>query len=491
MGAVSEQRKRVVIVGASDTGQALALSLSTTWEVVLFEVNPERLAPLQMTARPAEAQLRLVAKDGTSLLNLREAGLDGAEWLIAVTERDDVNVEICRLVLTSERPPAAVAVVGSAEAQEKLKAMGAEAIWRPSAMAGLIGNVINRGLRVAVNVGLGRGEVVEIPVLASSPTVNVRVADLRARRWLIAAIYRENQIIVPHGDAIIRAGDRLLLSGEPDILPDIAEYLRAGVARFPLQYGRRFVTVPGPSPSAGFWKELQYLTVQTRIAGVSLLRHESEKEAPPPSLEWGGPLAARTHLGDLPTFLQRERQSLDCGCLILPKRQSGILTRIGMTRPSYWPLLEALPCPILMAAGYAPYKRIVLAVTGSMDVTVAAELAVDLSRRFSLPLIAVTVSQPDFVSGSEHVAAQSQVLKEVNEVAAQYRVSVQPSHLNGNPVRELARFLKTDDLLVLSSKARRRASVLSPDAGMLLIEHSPCSVMVLSQRRGGRQETRS
>ncbi len=27
----------------------------------------------------------------------------------------------------------------------------AEAIWRPSAMAGLIGNVINRGLRVAVN----------------------------------------------------------------------------------------------------------------------------------------------------------------------------------------------------------------------------------------------------------------------------------------------------------------------------------------------------
>jgi len=116
MGAVSEQRKRVVIVGASDTGQALALSLSTTWEVVLFEVNPERLAPLQMTARPAEAQLRLVAKDGTSLLNLREAGLDGAEWLIAVTERDDVNVEICRLVLTSERPPAAVAVVGSAEA---------------------------------------------------------------------------------------------------------------------------------------------------------------------------------------------------------------------------------------------------------------------------------------------------------------------------------------------------------------------------------------
>lgn len=489
MDAVSGSRKRVIIVGASETGQALALALCTTWEVVLVEVNSERLMPLQ-AARPPEAQLRLVAKDGTSLLNLREAGLDGAEWVIAVTERDDVNVEICRLVLTLERPVAAVAVVGTAEAQEQLKALGAEAIWRPSAMAGLIGNVVNRGLRVAVNVGLGRGEVVEIPVLPSSPAANVRVADLRARRWLIAAIYREQTIIVPHGDAIIRAGDRLLLSGEPDILPDIAEYLRAGVARFPLQYGRRFVAVTGwgRKLSEGFWKELQFLTAQTRIAGVTLLRREGERETPPPSLEWGGPLVPQAHGGSLPAFLQREQASLDCGCLILPKRSSGLFTRIGMTRPAYWPLLDALPCPLLFAAGSAPYKRIVLAVTGSMDVVVAAELAVDLSRRFSLPLIAVTVSQPDFVSGSEHVAAQSQVLKDVNEVASQYRVSVQPSHLNGNPVRELARFLRTDDLLVLSSKARRRASVLSPDAGMLLIEHSPCSVMVLcSQARSRRQ----
>ena len=99
----------------------------------------------------------------------------------------------------------------------------------------------------------------------------MRVADLRARRWLIAAIYRQDQIIVPHGDAVVRAGDRLLLSGEPDILPDIADYLRAGVARFPLQYGRQLVFSEAGAQNEGVWREVAYLADKTRVDGVTLL----------------------------------------------------------------------------------------------------------------------------------------------------------------------------------------------------------------------------
>lgn len=487
MDAVGSQRKRVLIVGASETGISLARMLCTAFEVVVLESNPARLEPLREVQLP-EARLNLQAKDGTSLLNLKDAGVEGAEWIIALTERDEANIEVCRAALTVDRAPAALAVVGRPEAQEELKALGAEAFLRPAAMAGLLANAIQRGMRVAVNIGLGRGEVVEIPVLPSSPAVDVRLSDMRANRWLIAAIYRGGQIIVPHGNAVIRAGDRLLLSGEPDILPDIADYLRAGVARFPVQYGRRLVAVNRDQAGEGFWREVHYLAARGRVSGLTLLQPANEKSSPPADETWPTPAVTLSFRDRLPAFLRREQESLDCGCLVLPKRPAGFLSRIGLVRPSYATLFPVLPCPTLLAAGTGPYKRLVLAVTESAELTLATELAVDLSRQLGLPLCAVTVSPPDFVSGSEHIAAQAQVLKVVNDIAAQYRVTVEMQHLNGNPVRELARFLRPDDLLVLSNRPQRRASVLNPDPGMLLIEHAPCSVMVLCNRtRNGPQ----
>ena len=90
MDAVSSQRKRVLIVGASETGISLARMLCTTFEVAVLESNPARLEPLREVQIP-EARLNLLAKDGTSLLNLKDAGVEGAEWVIALTERDEAN----------------------------------------------------------------------------------------------------------------------------------------------------------------------------------------------------------------------------------------------------------------------------------------------------------------------------------------------------------------------------------------------------------------
>ena len=127
MEPVDSLRKRVLIVGASETGLALARTLCTTWEVAVLDSNPERLQPLRDLQLP-EARLNLLTKDGTSLLNLKDAGLLGADWVIALTERDEANVEVCRAVLSVEPPSAAIAVVGRAAAQEQLKELGAEAL---------------------------------------------------------------------------------------------------------------------------------------------------------------------------------------------------------------------------------------------------------------------------------------------------------------------------------------------------------------------------
>ncbi len=383
-------RRRVLIVGAGQTGRALARILSDSWEIVVLDPDEQKIEAVR--AENPNKEIRLLNKDGTSLLNLKEAGLEGAEWLAAVTDFDEANYEACRLARSVTEPPTAIGVVRRPEAEEKLKEAGAEVLVRPAAVAGLIKNRIERAHQVATGVGLGEGEILEIPVLRTSPAVDVRVQDLRARRWLVAAIYRDDSYVVPHGHVVIREGDRLLLTGQPDILPHIADYLRAGVARFPLQYGVRAVAVGTARPTEAFWEEVRYIFNNTRSRA---LRGLATKSSPPPNLQLDRSkleVGVINETDDIATIIRRDVPGLDCGLLIVPKHRVDFLGRAGLRRPWFGDPLDAIACPMLLAAGSHPYRRILLPIIGQ-EAHLATEVAIDVSRQLHVEIAAVIATR--------------------------------------------------------------------------------------------------
>jgi Trk K+ transport system NAD-binding subunit len=95
-------RRRVIIVGAGQTGRAIERTLSENWDIALVDIDPVRLERLE--AELPDRSLRYFAKDGMSLLNLKEAGLHSTEWLVAVTNRDDIDTEACRVALSIADP---------------------------------------------------------------------------------------------------------------------------------------------------------------------------------------------------------------------------------------------------------------------------------------------------------------------------------------------------------------------------------------------------
>jgi Trk K+ transport system NAD-binding subunit/nucleotide-binding universal stress UspA family protein len=476
----SLKRRRIVIVGGGQTGRALVRGLSDAWDIALLDVDSIKLERLRedLPNRP----LFLLAKDGTSIVNLREAGIEDADWLAAVTDYDEVNIEACRLARSLEKPPITIGIVRQPEGAEKLKAAGAEAVTRPLAIAGLLANRIERGKQVAVDVGLGQGEIVEIPVLPSSPAVDARVRDLRAIRWLVAAIYRGGKFIVPHGHAIIREGDRLLLTGDPEVLPYVSDYLRAGVARFPLQYGIRTIALPGDGVPDRFWSEVEFLCNSTRTRALRVIASEGISK-PELTLD----RASLEHVTvekdeDAGDVLLRDLANLDCGCLVLEKKPPSRLNNMGVTRPPFAVLLDALPCPLLLAAGSHPYRRIWLPVTDSQGSLLAAELALDLSRQLDLQIAAVVVAPPTFIVGEETAEEQKKALKTMMHVASLYHVKLEQIFKEGNPGIEIANLAGEGDLLVISHRAGRRPSFFNPDTSLQIIQRSPCSVLALSYR---------
>jgi Trk K+ transport system NAD-binding subunit/nucleotide-binding universal stress UspA family protein len=474
-------RRRIVIVGAGQTGRSLVRLLSAAWDIAILDIDQAKLDTLKKEV--PDRPIRAFNKDGTSLINLREAGIEGAEFVTALTNVDEVNIETCRVALSVESPPTAIGILRQPKHIEKLKQVGAVALTRPAAISGLVFNQIERGQQVAVNVGLGRGEIIEIPVLPTSPAADVRVADLRAGRWLVAAIYRGDKLMVPHGDVVIRSGDRLLLTGDPDILPHIGDYLRAGVARFPLQYGIRMVALGEARLPERYRSELEFFATRTRTRALRLLVPQN---AASPDMQLDRvrvEVATFSALEGPEGLIRRELSSLDCGCLVVPKTPPEWLSRLGLVKPPFARLMELLPCPILLAAGSHPYRRILLPVTDPEASLLSAELAIDLSRQLDLRITSILVSAPSFIGGQEVLEEQKTALKNVIDMASLYHMKVEQLHREGNPVAEITREAGDGDLLIACTRAGRRTSVFNPDPTMHVINRASCSVLALSFRK--------
>ena len=474
------QRRRVIIVGAGQTGRQLAQILRDTWDICVLDPSEEKLTKLRDEA--ANKSVKTFVKDGTSLLNLKEAGLEGAEWLVACTDFDEANTEACRLALSIQNPPTALGVVRRPEAAAQLKETGAETLVRPGALAGLIKNRIEAAYQIASGVGIGQGEIIEIPVLRSSPAADARVRDLRARRWLVAAIYREGRYVVPHGHVIIRQGDRLLLTGEPSLLPHIADFLRAGVARFPLQFGMLTLAYPRHAEHTDFWPETEYFFNSTRSRALQMLTYDGE-EAPSLKLTRGESSAKTVDKRDsLLRLASRDVPGLDCGLFVIPKPSISLLERAGLRQPEFAGALDALDCPLLMVNGSYPYRRIILPVMDRDASLLAAELAIDISRQLKVELAAVLVSAPAFIVGHETIEEQRKTLNAVMEVGALYHTKIQKIEREGNPPKVIAGLVGEGDLLVISHRIRRGSSFFNPDTSLQIAMRCQSSVLAISYR---------
>ena len=82
---------RIVVVGAGEVGSYVADRLSREGnDIVVIDVDRERLAELN-----ENADVLTVLGSGTSPMVLAEAQIERADMMVAVTDRDEVNLLAC------------------------------------------------------------------------------------------------------------------------------------------------------------------------------------------------------------------------------------------------------------------------------------------------------------------------------------------------------------------------------------------------------------
>ncbi len=91
---------------------------------------------------------------------------------------------------------------------------------------------------VAQNVGLGRGEIMEIHVPFGSSYAYRHVGSIQQRKWRIAAIYRDEHQLLPTSTTMIRPNDTLLAVGKPLVLDGVYKMINKRIGLFPEPFGR-------------------------------------------------------------------------------------------------------------------------------------------------------------------------------------------------------------------------------------------------------------
>lgn len=142
-------------------------------------------------------------------------------------------------------------------------------------------------------------------------------------------------------------------------------------------------------------------------------------------------------------------------------------------------LCDLVAAPILVCRGSHPYRRILPPVSESEAGLAATELAIDLARRLSAYITAISVKLPGYIAGDSARSAASGI-ESARRLCSLYEVPLTIKEVEGNPVRAVVREASGYDLVVVARQRGRRSTFWNVDVASHLARLSPCSVMVLS-----------
>jgi trk system potassium uptake protein TrkA len=200
---------RIIVIGAGKIGRHLARELAEAGHAVTIAESDAEVA-----RRLAESVDALVLEgDGTNMALLKSAEVSRADWLLAVTGQDEVNLTACELAETLGAKRV-LARLNDPRNRATFDALGIPVV----AVTDLITQLISREIdflhleRIAL---LARGSISLIEAEVGPNVPGRRVADLGLPvQTVLVAVTREKQggeVVIPNGETIIEPGDRVLV----------------------------------------------------------------------------------------------------------------------------------------------------------------------------------------------------------------------------------------------------------------------------------------
>lgn len=463
----------LIIAGGGPSGRAIAKRCISRWRPTIVDIDEKNFELLDTE------EIGKVVGDCTSTLVLKKTAIKDAGAVVAATGSDEVNYEFCRLAREIYKVRNVVALVHHVEESDHFRESDFVPVSRPSSVAAIVESQLDSGRRTTTDVGLGIGEIMEVTVQSHSPVIGKTLAILRPKAWLLAAIYREGELVVPHGTTEIRENDRCLLTGDPTILPDIAEYFQRGSSEFPLQFGTRYGVLD--TGDKNVLEEGKYLLENTNATGIRLLTQgkQTDQSMDVATADGGKDISSYVLDEKWPDNLQEVGDYLDLAAHLVSSKALTWFQKHGLSPKPLYAIMEQTSEPVLISRGTFPYKKILLAVSPGLGSVRVAELAVDVARKFESTLTIVAACPAEHVAGTDFQKEAEEAIERARGIASLYGLGTNTELLFGNEVTQICQKADEYSLLITGHRRNRKFTFLKPDVSLLLAARSPISTMVL------------
>ncbi|MDW7732738.1 MAG: Trk system potassium transporter TrkA [Methanolobus sp.] len=217
---------KIVIIGAGEVGYHIAKALHQANDVVVIDQNEEACE------RADGLDVQAIQGNGANVSLLSQV-IEDTDLLVAVTESDEVNIVACmaaKLIIKDKNRLNTVARVSNPDYIDKPVAkrtqIGIDTMICPELT---LASEVAEILAIPYAIGAeyfaeGKVEMMEFSITEDNQLIGKNLQELNlANCCIVSAVFRDAEVIIPHGQDTIQENDHIVVVGKPAAMKEIRD----------------------------------------------------------------------------------------------------------------------------------------------------------------------------------------------------------------------------------------------------------------------------
>jgi trk system potassium uptake protein TrkA len=211
-GFSQQKPQRLLILGGGNVGLFLAQEVEDRYpalSLMLIESDKER----SISVASQLSHTVVLQGDALDPEILREANAKIADKVVAVTADDKVNI-LASLLAKRMGASQTMALINSPSYSNIVNSLGIDSVISPQSLtASSILQYVRKGrIRTVHSLRNGLGEIIEAEAISTSNVLGKTVEEINVpQSLLVGAIFRDDKILIPRGNTLIKVHDRVIL----------------------------------------------------------------------------------------------------------------------------------------------------------------------------------------------------------------------------------------------------------------------------------------
>jgi len=200
----------IIIVGGGKVGYYLAKTLAQLkYKITVLETNRDHC--MNIVNATSDLGVNVINGDGTNMNFLKDADIESADALIAVTGRDQDNLIVCQIAKKEFNTKKTIARVNNPKNIKIFEKLGVDSAVSSTAT---IVDIIEREVFISdlkSVMTIGNLIVNEIKLKPGFHSINKQVKDLELPKdCILISIIRDSSVMIPNGSSVLMPGDEII-----------------------------------------------------------------------------------------------------------------------------------------------------------------------------------------------------------------------------------------------------------------------------------------